>query len=317
MIQMLAITNDNERIIKQSLDRDTNKMEHFKWVWIDFNNPTDEEIKKLDTVLHFHPLAIEDCIYGQQRSKLDYYDGYSLIVIRTIGKDLYHQNEINIFIGDNYLVTFHLANLIEVNQVWNMTIKQENLECWDEYHVFYEIFDKVVDNFFPIIYQLEEEINKVEENPNRLDMHILLDHLFELRHELLKLRHTINPIRDLLYRILNTHHLPGIKERREYFADIYDHLLKLTDMVNSNREITNDIRDNFISINSYQQNKVIQILTVITSVFAPLTFIAGIYGMNFVNMPELTWDYGYFIILIIMFIVSFSMIAYFRKKGWF
>lgn len=88
-------------------------------------------------------------------------------------------------------------------------------------------------------------------------------------------------------------------------------------MVDSNRDITNDIRDNFISLNSYKQNKVIQILTVITSIFAPLTFIVGIYGMNFVNMPELKWHYGYYIVLIIMLVISFIMILWFRKKGWF
>lgn len=155
------------------------------------------------------------------------------------------------------------------------------------------------------------------ENPHDVSMNILLDELFDLRQRLLKLRHAIHPIRDLLYRILNSHHLTRINERRAYFADIYDHLLKLSEMVNSNREITNDIRDNFISLNSYQQNKVIQILTVITSIFAPLTFIAGIYGMNFVNMPELEWQYGYFAILGIMLFITFLMILYFRKKGWF
>jgi len=148
-------------------------------------------------------------------------------------------------------------------------------------------------------------------------MDILLDQLFDLRHELLKLRHTINPIRDLLYRILNSHHLVGIHGRREYFMDIYDHLLKLSEMVDSNRDVTNDIRDNFISINSYQQNQVIQILTVITSIFAPLTFIAGIYGMNFTYMPELKWHYGYFIVIGLMIVLTIMMILWFRKKGWF
>lgn len=99
--------------------------------------------------------------------------------------------------------------------------------------------------------------------------------------------------------------------------DIYDHLLKLSANVDSNREITNDIRDNFMSINSYQQNKVIQVLTVITSIFAPLTFIAGIYGMNFVNMPELKWHYGYYGVMALMLAITVAMILLFKKKGWF
>ncbi|GIO27059.1 magnesium/cobalt transporter CorA [Ornithinibacillus bavariensis] len=315
MIQVIAISNKNERITDLTIE--SVDFDRFKWWWIDFNNPTEDEIKKLDSVLHFHQLAIEDCIFGQQRAKLDYYDDYSLIVTHTLGPTDFDQYELNFFIGPNYIVTFHLSDLNEVNQVWNNFLLIEDLSEWDEYRIFYELFDKIVDNFFPIIYELEDKINEVEQNPHDLSMDILLDYLFELRHQLLKLRHAIHPIRDLLYRILNSHHLVGIEERKEYFRDIYDHLLKLSEMIESNREITNDIRDNFISLNSYQQNKVIQILTVITSIFAPLTFIAGIYGMNFIHMPELKWQYGYFIILAVMAIITIFMIIWFKKKGWF
>ncbi|SHG36203.1 magnesium/cobalt transporter CorA [Ornithinibacillus halophilus] len=315
MIQIIAITSDNKRKTMKSIDEVLDG--DYQWWWIDFNNPTDEEVKQLDTKLHFHQLAIEDCILGQQRPKMDYYDDFSLIVTHTIGPVSFDQHEINVFIGDQFIVTFHKDDVPEVNQVWNMAIKQEDMKDWDIYRIFYEILDKVVDHYFPIIYQLEDSINLVEDNPEELSMNVLLEQLFELRHELLKLRHAINPIRDLVYRILNSSHLQGIEDRREYFADIYDHLLKLSEMVDSNREITNDIRDNFISLNSYQQNKVIQVLTVITSIFAPLTFIAGIYGMNFVNMPELEWHYGYYIILALMFVLSLAMIMWFIKRGWF
>ncbi|WP_042146872.1 magnesium/cobalt transporter CorA [Paucisalibacillus sp. EB02] len=314
MIQVIAITNENKRITNLTIDGVT--FSEYKWWWIDFNNPTEEEITKLDTALQFHRLAIEDCIYGQQRPKLDYYDDYSLVVTHTLGPRDFDQFEINFFIGENYIVTFHQQDLMEVNQVWNTFLKIEDIADWDAYRILYEVFDKIVDNFFPIIHQLEDRINALEQNPKQVSLHIPLDMLFELRHQLLKLRHAIHPIRDLLYRILNSHHL-DIKEHREYFMDIYDHLLKLSEMVDSNRDITNDIRDNFISLNSYQQNKVIQILTVITSIFAPLTFIAGIYGMNFTNMPELSWRYGYFVIVAFMLTVSILMILWFKKKGWF
>lgn len=315
LIQLIAFDLTGKRITNKSIEDAC--FEDYSWYWIDFNQPTDEEIKKLDTILHFHLLAIEDCIQGQQRAKMDYYDDFSLIITHTIGPTDFDQYEIDFFIGDNFIVTFHKYDLVEINAVWNRLLKQKNVQDWDEYRVFYEIFDKVVDNFFPIIYELEDSINDIVENPNDVSMNILLDELFDLRERLLKLRHAIHPMRDLLYRILNSHHLYQIHERRAYFADIYDHLLKLSEMVNSNREITNDIRDNFISLNSYQQNKVIQILTVITSIFAPLTFIAGIYGMNFVHMPELEWRYGYFIILGIMFFITLLMIMYFKRKGWF
>ncbi|WP_330949304.1 magnesium/cobalt transporter CorA [Virgibacillus sp. MG-45] len=315
MIQTVAITYNNERITNvplEALHADT-----YRWWWIDFYQPNKDEITLLETELHFHPLAVEDCIQGNQRPKLDYYDDFSFFVTHTIGPQHFNQFEINFFIGECYIVTFHKKDLQEINDVWNQLFTPKNVLDWDEHRVFYEIMDNVVDNYFPIIYRLEDRINAVENNPDNETMHVLLENLFDLRHELLELRHAINPIRDLFYRILNSHHLEGIQERRAYFTDIYDHLLKLSEMIYSNRELTNDIRDNFISINSYQQNKVIQILTVITSIFAPLTFIVGIYGMNFVHMPELQWQYGYLIIWILMSIITILMILWFKKKGWF
>ena len=123
-------------------------------------------------------------------------------------------------------------------------------------------------------------------------------------------------MRDLLYRMINSTHLTKITERKEYFSDIYDHLLKLSEMVDSNREMTNDLRDSYLSLTAYQQNRIMQVLTVITTIFMPLTFIAGVYGMNFHLMPELEWTYGYPIILLIMGLVGGTMLLYFHRKGW-
>ena len=315
MIRIAAIDHDHQLIDNISIQEAD--FSAYAWYWIDFSQPTNTEIQHLSTTLHFHPLAIEDCIVSKQRPKLDYYDDFSFFVTHAPGHQAYNDHEIDFFIGKNFIVTFHYQDITEVNATWQLIHNAKNLADWDEHHVFYEIMDNVVDAYFPIIAQLEDAINQVEENPNKEPMHILLDRLFDLRHQLLELLHAINPIRDLFYRVLSSHRLPGIQEKRAYFMDIYDHLLKLSEMANSNREISNDIRDNFISINSYQQNKVIQILTVVTSIFAPLTFIAGIYGMNFVNMPELKWHYGYFIILGIMLLITFFMILFFKKKGWF
>ena len=106
-------------------------------------------------------------------------------------------------------------------------------------------------------------------------------------------------------------------EKENTFSDIHDHLLKLTEMIEANRELTTDIRDSYISLNSHQTNHVMKVLTVITTIFMPLTFIAGLYGMNFHYMPELTWKYGYFATLILMVLVAIGMSLWFKKKGWF
>lgn len=315
MIQAIAVTHRNEKIIYKNLaDLDISKN---KWCWIDFNMPTDEEIEELNEYFHFHPLAIEDCVHRLQRPKLDYYDDFTFFVTHVIDIDNFSREEINFFVGCNFVVSFHYQNFNQINQVWNRLIASRNIKEWDQYHCFYEVLDKIVDQYFPIIYKIEDQLDEIENNTSKKSMDILLDELFDLRHQLLSLRHTVNPMRDLLYRMLNSQHLEGIHVKGAYFSDIYDHLLKLSEMVESNREITMDIRDSYISVNSHQTNQVMKILTIITSIFAPLTFIAGIYGMNFDYMPEISWKYGYFVSLSIMAVIAFLMFIWFKRKGWF
>jgi magnesium transporter len=175
----------------------------------------------------------------------------------------------------------------------------------------------MVDNYFPLVYKIEDTLSELDENSKGRSMEILLEDLFDTRHDLLSLRHTITPMRDLVYRIINSQRLEELQERKEYFSDIHDHLLKLSEMIEANRELTQDIRDSYISINSHESNHVMKVLTVITTIFMPLTFIAGIYGMNFRFMPELSWKYGYFGALGFMFLVGSWMSLWFKKKGWF
>jgi len=121
---------------------------------------------------------------------------------------------------------------------------------------------------------------------------------------------------ELLHRVINSERIKLSANEQAYFSDIYDNLLRLGDILESNRELTTDIRDSQLSINSNQMNRIMMILTIVSSVFIPLTFIAGVYGMNFEYMPELTWRYGYIIVLIVMLVIGTSMLALFKYKGW-
>lgn len=248
---------------------------------------------------------------------MDYYEDYSFFVTHSLNHINEDKQEINFFIGSNYIVSYHHELSREMNDVWERLSLSKKISKWDPYLVMYHIIDKIVDNYFPIVYQLEDRLSLIEDNPNDETMEELLEKLFDIRHHLLQIRYTVIPMRDLIYRVINSHRLKGVKERYEYFADIHDHLLKLTEMIDGNRELTNDIRDSYLSINSHQTNRVMRVLTVITTIFMPLTFIAGIYGMNFENMPELSWKYGYFETLLLMFIIALGMFWWFMKKGWF
>jgi magnesium transporter len=315
VIQTLAITNDLKLLQDVPLEQLSDPK--VEWYWVDFNDPTEKEAMMLERHFHFHPLAIEDCLHFLQRPKLDYYEGYNFFVLHALNQKTLDSVEVDMFIGKNYLVTFHIKPLRELETVWQRILTNKNI--WDKgvVYISYMVMDKLVDEYFPVLYQIEDRLNDTEDKNNNKPTRLLMDEVFDIRSDLLKLRRTIIPMSDLLYRILNSERLDILKDQKAYFTDIYDHLLKLTEMIESNREITADMRDSYISLNSDRMNKIMMTLTTISSIFIPLTFIAGIYGMNFDNMPELKWRYGYFMVLGFMVIVGVGMFLWFKRKGWF
>lgn len=315
MIRTIAVSQQQELVIGRSISELMTGS--FLWYWIDFDQATKEEAEFLREPLHFHPLAIEDCIFTLQRPKLDYYSENTFFVTQALNQKNLSREEVDFFLSSTYIVSFHHNPSPEIDEIWNRISLSVNLERWSPTHVFYSVLDKMVDNYFPLVYTIEDTLNDIDENSNRRSMEALLGDLFQTRHDLLSLRHTVTPMRDLVYRIINSQRFTEIQEKKEYFSDIHDHLLKLTEMIEANRELTQDIRDSYISLNSHESNHVMKVLTVITTIFMPLTFIAGIYGMNFSIMPELNWKYGYFATLILMFLVGAGMSLWFNKKGWF
>lgn len=315
MIRTIAITKDLKPIYDLPLAYLSK--ENIIWYWMDFINPTQEEISLLDSYFHFHQLSIEDCVFSLNSPKLDYYDNYIFFIINALNKDTLDPVEVSLFVGKNYIVSYHSDQLNELDEAFERS--KANEKNWDKgpSYIVHQILDKIVDYFFPAINKIEDKLNEIENNVKRKPIHNLMDEIFEIRSDLLKLRRIVNSMRDLLYRILNSERLIGFHEHKLYFSDIHDHLIKLSDMVASNREMTSDIRDNYLSMNSTRMNKNMMVLTVITSIFIPLTFIVGVYGMNFQNMPELSSKYGYFVVLLIMAVIAAEMVLWFKRKGWF
>ena len=143
-----------------------------------------------------------------------------------------------------------------------------------------------------------------------------MDEVFDLRSDLLKLRRGLLPTRELIHRFLVSRRVEMTDNDRKYFHDIYDDLVQQTEIIEANRELASDIRENFMTYNSLKSNNIMMTLTVISTIFLPLTFIVGLYGMNFKNMPELEWHYGYFLVVAIMFGIALGMLWFFKKKGW-
>jgi magnesium transporter len=315
MIRTIAVNQDYQLLNDLPIE-ELVKGDHL-WYWIDFQKPSSAEIEFLRKPLLFHHLAIEDCIHHLQRPKLDYYEEHTFFVVQALNQQTIKREEINFFLSEKYMVSFHHKPSPEIDEVWKRLSSSLEADKWDPVHLFYYVLDKIVDNYFPLVNQIEDKLTIIDTNSSGRSMEVLLKDLFDTRHALLSLRQTITPMRDLLYRIINSQKLTSIRGKIAYFSDIYDHLLKLTEMIEANRELTTDIRDSYISINSNQTNHVMKVLTVITTLFMPLTFIVGLYGMNFQNMPELNWKYGYFGALFLMFVIALGMYFYFTKKGWF
>ncbi|MCR8644056.1 magnesium/cobalt transporter CorA [Paenibacillus sp. N1-5-1-14] len=313
MIRTLAITKDNKLLEYLTLEQ--LKSDTIQWYWVDLTAPTEEEGKLLQDYFHFHPLAIEDCFNLLQRPKLDHYDDIQFLILHAIEHPSLVAKEINMFVGPNFIVTFSLEQIQVIEEARERVRKQSS--GWQIGPLFaaHAVIDKTVDQYFPCVHQIEDGLDDLESSHNEIVSN--MDQLFAIRSRLLKLRRTIIPMRDLLYHVINSNRIPGLKEHLFYFSDIHDHLLKLTDMIESNREITADLRDSYISLNSNRMNSIMKTLTVITVIFMPLTFLAGVYGMNFTNMPELGWKWGYFIVIGIMITVAGSMYVWFKRKGWF
>jgi magnesium transporter len=312
MIRTIAVTEDLRLLRDAPLSRLAGS--DIRWYWVDFESPTEDEALLLSTHFHFHPLAIEDCLHLLQRPKLDYYEGYDFFVLHTLNQKTLAPEELDIFLGHNFIVSFHSLQSLEVEMVRQRLYSDESSLDKGSKYVFYQLMDKIVDEYFPSIYQIEDNLNELETKEAEDN---LIEEVYGIRSQLLKLRRTVFPMRELMYRILNSERVIIPKDDRVYFMDIYDHLLKLSEMIESNREMTSDIRDSYISINSNRMNEIMKTLTVMTSVFIPLTFIASIYGMNFENMPELSYRYGYYVVLTVMFIVGSFMIIWLWRKGWF
>ncbi len=291
--------------------------EEKKWIWVDLNEPTKEESEILVDYFNFHPLSVEDATQVQQRPKFKQYDDYQFIVFHALDLKTLESEEVDIFIGDDFIVTFHRERYEEIDTI-KRKLFNETIEINEPKDILLHILDDIVDNYFPFIYDIEDKVFNFEDRHN-LDIttKTLIDDTFDLRQELLIIKRTVQPMKDLVYRMREGKVLHLNEQQFLYITHINDHLMKQIKMVNSSREMTSDIRDNYISLNSFKMNNIMKILTIYSVVFMPLTLIAGIYGMNFTNMPELEWHDGYYIVLVIMAVIAIIMLIVFKKKRWF
>lgn len=312
MIYTLAITKDNQT--KENLQLEELNDETIKWFWVDYNGATEEEAETLESYFRFHHLAIEKIKQRIHRPMIDFYDEHLLSIMHHLNPETLKAEEVDCFIGENFFVSFHeyeLPFLKDIKEEIGATKRIEQLIPADIYH---RLLDKIVDGYFPVVYEMEEKIIGLSDKPKDMKGVELIEKLSEIKTQLIGLRRSMHPMRDMVYRIINSDKFKKLDKHLSYFNHINDHLLKLADILKSNDELVDEIRDHHIVINSYRTSIFMNKLTVFSMIFLPLSFLVGLYGMNFVNIPELRGKYNYFILLAVMAILVIGMFGYFKKK---
>jgi magnesium transporter len=295
-------------------------------LWLDLEHPTPEELQLLAGEFKFHPLALED-VGKSQRPKVDQYADFSYIVFYDIDysreSGAIDEHQLNIFLGKNYLVTVHdepIAEIAEVAKRW-----QENAELIDRGIgvLLYSLLDTIVDHYFPVIDAIGDRIEELENLVfSNVDREGLQD-IFALKRELLVLRRVISPERDVMA-LLAKRDLPAVSEAAAvYYQDVYDHVLRAAETIDTYRDLLSGVLDSYLSLNannmamtSNNLNQVMKVLASYSIILMSVTLIAGIYGMNFDNMPELHTRYGYFVALLGMLVLGLLLYRFFKRKGW-
>jgi len=291
-------------------------------LWVDMTGPTEDDLRTLRDVFHFHPLAIEDTLKQRQRPKLEEYEGYFFLTIHAAqpGRERNARlawDELDIFFGPRYVVTVHPQAVPALEDARaRLAHAAPALRAGADY-LLYTILDAAVDAYFPVVDRVDAALERLEDQLFRKPSARTLDHIFTLKRTLLQMRRVAAPLRDLLNG-LTRRDLPLIQPHTlVYFRDIFDHLLRITDAIDTHRDLITGALDIYLSVISNRLNEVMKVLTVVTAVFASLAVITGVYGMNFARaFPPFDWPYGFAAVLLGMAGVTAVMLALFRRKGW-
>lgn len=293
-------------------------------LWVCLNAPTNEELQTiLGDLFHFHPLTIEDCTSnGYQVPKMDDFGEYLFIIMHALPAKNYIEIsepiEIDIFLGKNYVVTVsHEAHVSPIETVWQLLEKDERLISRGSDFLCHAILDHLVDDYLPVLDGIDEQIEHLEDQVLQSPTPEVLSKTLEMKHTLMSLRRLIAPQREIVNRLSRDEFSLIDQQSRIYFRDIYDHLVRLQDLSESLRDIVTGILDIYLNSTSLRLNEIMKALTIVSTIFLPLSFVAGVYGMNFVYMPELGWRYGYLMVWVVFILIASGMILFFKKRNWF
>ena len=292
-------------------------------LWLDIWGLSDTAVvKAVGDRFGFHPLALEDVLNIPQRPKVDRYGNHLFIILREVAYPA-ETEQMSMFLSDRLVVTFQERPGDPLGPIRDRLRKGSGrIRSLGADYLLYSLCDAVVDSIFPTLEKLGEEVETLEETVISDPAPETLRGIRGVKKQLLEIRRAIWPARDAISELLREDSDLIRPETRVFLRDCYDHTIQVMDMIETYREMAASLVDEYISSVSNRMNEIMKVLTIMATIFIPLTFIAGVYGMNFdreaspFNMPELGWRYGYPAALIVMAVVAVGLVYFFRKKKW-
>ncbi|MDT0678077.1 magnesium/cobalt transporter CorA [Autumnicola musiva] len=290
--------------------------------WFNINGLNNtKEIEKMGEYYDLHPLILEDIVNTGQRPKIDEYPDYIFIVAKMLyynGDGTLRNEHISLVVGKDYVLTFQEADGDVFDGVRERISKDKGrIRNNGADYLMFALLDAIIDNYFAVIDDISDKIETFESQlfiDNSADD--LVQEIQELKRTILRIRRAVFPLREVVGRLQKMDNDIIEEQTVNYIRDLYDHIIQISENIDIYREMIWSLMDMYMTTISNKMNEVMKVLTIMASIFIPLTFIAGVYGMNFEYMPELEWKYGYFAIWGIMIIVFLGMLYYFKRKKW-
>ncbi len=295
-------------------------------LWVDFGGEEPEPAE--DILLHtfkFHPLAVDDALHETHTPKVDDWEQYLYIAMHAIsfisGEEDIEGIELDIFLGENYIVTHHDLPIQALNRVWDICLKDARYFKRGPDHVLYKLTDELIVDYMQVVETLDEEIELVEDQVLEKPSNEIVQRIFTLKRATLHLRRVLSPLREVLNKLARDDYAVIDAKDRVYFRDIYDHLVRLHDISESLRDLVGGVLDTYLSVINNRMNEIMKTLTLITTLFMPISFVAGFFGMNFfqpVSNGLIPWtDNPAFIFMMVIVIgTPFGMFIWMRRRKW-
>jgi magnesium transporter len=291
-------------------------------IWVDMESPTEADERVLLDVFHFHPLTVEDCHENRHYPKVEEFPGYLYFIVHGVtadtSPDRFNTIELDGFLGSNYVITYHHDTFRSINNVKQL-LRTSTVSCQrGPAFLLHQILDQVVDYYSPILDDFDNRIDQLEQEifglkqPNTQ----VLVQIQDLKRSVLRLRRISTKQMDILLRMSRGEFALIPEEMRPFYRDVFDHLVRVVDLSESYRDLISGSLEAYLSVVSNRMNEIMKVLTIFSAIMLPLTFIAGVYGMNFDNMPELHSRFGYYGTLIVMAVVALGMLIFFWRRGW-